>query len=459
MKTKALLAIALPILLSTQPIFAAGPSCDEYIRGPSDAQTQEEKATGVTRANLVSAATSALGFSDTVDISQYKGNTFLDIMRTVIKPKLDSYAKNGFTIVDKAAVFAALDKVSPKVRAQALKSVDKETLGKIADALQGQKVTLFNLPGKIADLKIAGADRYGLTTFFSLVSGGGVEIRLNSNTFADEVDYAKGDEPNAEQTGRGFGQGPNHLLDDASDKAYLQALQSVLMQSSPEETQALYTTLLQIIANCDTSGMAKLSPKSQTLLSDFLAIYVAEQDRHLMSDLRTHAWDISLLEVTLNAILQAGQSKMMVMYGGRLVDQFPKQAPGGQLSFDNLIPADLTAYWRFSVSSNPQFSKRSGINVARTDFLLQGKLVTKYMAEKFPVLVNNVERHFTGIILTGNVYDELNSYLISNKAPASITGVNDLVSDFVTFMMAVRANAQDITNEIVKNQPAAPTKN
>ncbi len=448
MKSNFILGFALSILFSAQPIFALGTICEDAFKSDESAQIRSNFAESVTSPKA------GLTYSDVVDVSKFTGITFLTLMKEQIKPELDSFAQKGFTIASAEDITAALNKVSSKVMNQALKAAGgAENLDQVAKALQGKNANLYTLPGMIADTKVK-VDRYGLSTFIALASGGGVEVKLNSQDCCFNVNYGTGTQAKDEMTGRSFGQrtehladdtseGTEHLADDASDKSYLQSLQNYF-KSAGENVDDFYKTLLMIIANSDPSNLTKVSGAGQSVLSDFTAIYVAEQDRHLMSGMKTHAWDVALLEVTLLSSFHAGQSKFMVMFDGKLVDKLPKQAPGGSPR-TNMKDADMTDWWQFSSNPDPASRNRSGINTTKKDFRTLETVISDFMRTNHPELVQNVERHFKGSAPGGNLYAKLTDFLINAQAPRSLADAEQLATDFSAFLSMVRKEADKIT--------------
>ena len=445
MRKNLFLALTLSTFLSSEPLLASVKACQDYINQDQTSQNED------LRDSIVQSTTNpALQFSTIVDVNQYKGVSFLTLMREKIKPELDQYASKGFVMAAKDAVVSALDLVSSKVKAQALKAAGTlDNLSKVVEALQGQTFTLYDLPTKIAETKVA-VDRFGLTTFLSLASGGGVEVKLTSKDCCYNVNYGTGTQAKDEMTGRSFGQGPGHLADDASDKSYLQSLQSYFTAAGPE-VNGFYKSLLQILTNCDTSGLAEISDQGQSVASDFIAIYVAEQDRHLMSDMKSHAWDVSLLEVTLLSAFQSGQSTFMTMFGGKLVDTVPVQEPGGKPR-TLTKKADMTDWWQFSSSSDPKSSNRSGINTTKSDFRALGKMISDYMSLNHPDIVQNVEKHFVGQATSGNLFEDLSNFLINEKTSRSIVDAEELIKDFSVFLGVVHAEANQMQSQQLQFQ-------
>lgn len=392
-----------------------------------------------------------LNYSTVVDINQYQGQTYFSIMEKVIKPSLDNYATQGFTVKNGNEVRQALRNIDRSVAQKAVQAAGGEDkLANLADQLSAQgKVTFYDLPNILSRLG-AGRGRYDLTTFFSLVSGGGVALKINSQNFAYNVNYGTGKTDKDEMTGRSYGQAPGRLALDASDKHYLQSLEN-FVRNPNENISDFYLSILSTLTNSDTSRVANLSALGQSIATDFIAVYTAEQDRHLMAHLRSHQWDDALLQVTLLSALHSGQRDLMVMYNGELTSQTQQQAPGCNTEERRSKRASLTDYWQFSRSTDPTNCNRSGINVTRKDFQALGKAISEYQRQAHPALVAKVESHFKGIKTGGNLFSELSSYLINFNTPEKLgSEAGALAQDFTNFLMQVRADANTTSNAIIQ---------
>ncbi|MES3038974.1 MAG: hypothetical protein V4736_13795 [Bdellovibrionota bacterium] len=414
-------------------------SSSEQWRMPAQSQTQF--------------ATDKLKFPTIYNVADFKGITFFTFMKETVKPSLDKYATEGFKVADSAQVIGVLKNVGQKVNKHAMAdSGGQSKLAKLADTLnkKGETVTLYNLPDKIAETRI-GKDRYGLSTFLALASGGGVAIRLDDKNYYYNVNYGTGKTDKDEMTGRSFGAGPIRDADDVSDKTYLGDLQEYVTTPNQDLT-AFYKNLFQILLNCDPSLYSTISPLGQNVTTDFLAVYTAESDRHLMSNLRSHPWDEALLEVTLLSAFHAGQSKIMVMFDGKLRDTVPKQAPGGEPR-TKMQQASMIDYWQFSSNPSPESKNRSGINVTRKEFRALEIAISKFERKNHPELVEKVEKHFAGVRTGGNVFAELSEYLINFKTPRQL-GPSDLelANDMTEFLMQVKKDANEITQFAMTSQ-------
>jgi len=290
-----------------------------------------------------------------------------------------------------------------------------------------------------------------------LASGGGVAVRMMDGVYAYNVNYGTGLVAKDAQSGRSFGEAAGRLARDASDADYLQMLERYV-RSSGENSAKFYRSMLEILTNNDVSTLAEVSDEGKIVASDFLAVYVAEQDRHLMVNLKSQHWDRALLEVTLLSAFHGGQSDVKVMYGGQLTGTTYKQVRN---CIDAKAPtpqkiakkAGMIDYWQFSSNTDPQNCKRSGINLTNREFRKLDRLISNYQRQAHPELVYKVERHFKGIHLTGGLIADLSNFLISYKTPKSFDQeALELPADFTRLLMQVRADADKITAEILQNQ-------
>lgn len=392
-----------------------------------------------------------LNYATVVNIADYKGSTFFALMQGTVKPALDIYAKKGFQVIRGSQVEAALKKVDAKVSRNAISDAGSvELLKKISDQLyqSGRFYTLYDLPSAI----VGGKDRYGLSTFYALVSGGGVAVKINDQNFAYNVNYGTGDVAQDEMTGRSFGEAPGRLALDASDAHYLQMLEKYV-RTSGDRVQDFYQSLLEILTNNDTSNFSRISNEGQAVASDFIAVYVAEQDRHLMANLQSHHWDQALLEVTLLGAFHAGQDKVAVMYNGLLTSTTEKQITGCSTNAKVQKAAGMVDYWQFSKSTDPKSCSRSGINVTNRDFRKLESKISYFEKNRNPQLVANVTRHFTNIQQTGNIFLDLSNFLINFKTARSFdVKTLQLSKDFTAFLMQVKKDANEISKSIVQGQ-------
>jgi hypothetical protein len=146
---------------------------------------------------------------------------------------------------------------------------------------------------------------------------------------------------------------PGRSLLDVSDKDYLTELAHYMDPGTTPDAGPMYTAILKVLTNCDASAFANLPTGGQVVATDFLTIYTAELNRHVMVNLdpKQHPWEIDLAEVTfLNSY---GAPSGMVMQKGALV------------------PGTATAYYAVG-------TKGSGIGETRADFVKLATRITQY---------------------------------------------------------------------------------
>lgn len=297
--------------------------------------------------------------------------------------------------------------------------------------------------------------------------GQGVELRLSSDVTTYHVKFEPYWEDKAERSGRSFSavgknqREPDYVA-DASYKHYLSSLQEVY-ERNPEELPNFYRAILGVIATCDASGFSKLRTKTKEVAADFVAVYVAEQYRHLLGGKgkqlgRSHNWDDALLQVTLLASFHAGQAEdgQGMYYEGRytsdvynqllydsqknkycLYKQFnhPKRAQSDRRGFQ------FIDYWQFNKKCD-----RSGVNVTRSDFQKMGKAITDWMSRSQRDVTGSLERDVRS---SSNLYQGIGRFFISNSAPETFGERGDLLVDkIVGFLASVNDNAADISESL-----------
>ncbi len=412
-----------------------------------------------------------LNYSTGFNLADNKGKTFLSLMFEKIKPAVDLYATQGFSIADESAVErlfrpANASKnsglVSDKVANAALKAAGtQKNLLQITANLNrsGKKFTLYTLPNAIASSATGRVDRFKLSTFLALASGGGVAVKINDTNFFYNVNYGTGKVDKDVQTGRSFGSSPVRSADDASDADYLKHLEQYITET--KDPSVLYKTMIEMLLASDARGYAKLSPLGQHIATDFLAVYTAEQTRKLMEFQnspykkgqwdKTKAWDRALLEVSLISALHAGQSKLQVMFNGVLTDTTLKQQQGGTLR-NKFQKATLVDYWQFSDSPCQGTRNRSGINITRNEFAKLGYEISEFQRKANPLIVRRLE------VLLGNqkeknLFRQLSNYIINLRTPKQLgPKAYEIAEAFAQFLAVVKKDGNAISNAIVAAQ-------
>lgn len=350
--------------------------------------------------------------------------TFLSFMEDRVKPAMDELATDGYDMCDSATVGQAYAASHSKVRGKVAGfggiTAVKGIVDRLNDRLDGRRVTLETLPAEIRAVA-SGVSSYDLANFLGLACGGGVRVDFYEGNYALNVHY----DVTEERSGRSFGVSGSRAANDASDKDYLDALQAY-SQSQPENLPEFYSALFGSLLKTDGSGFADVSPAGRAVLTDFLAVYIAEQARNLMDGSVTPHWDAALLEVTLLASFHAGQDNLALYY---------KNPGTGAVSFTDrtlrqracAIPsssktASLSDYWQFSRNINdPSNCKRSGINITKNEFRMLGGAITTYLRNNRPAVYNKVKAALGLTSNSTNLYYSLSKYLIGNGAPRRMT--------------------------------------
>lgn len=409
---------------------------------------------------LTFSAPNNLGCDNVIKFSDFKGMTYLSFMQEVVKPTLDEYATDGYVLKGKRDISKALSNVSSKVSRAAVSAAgSKEKLLEIAEELDGQTTNLYELPDLIASVK-PGVNRFKLATFFGLVSCGGAIIEYAPGHIAYNIHYGTGENDKDDRTGRSFGEGDARSADDASDKNYLKDLEEFGTEHSTSMDQ-FYKTLVSSLADSNPTGFTKISDHGKTLLTDFLAVYTAEQARNLMDGKISVHWDAALLEVTLLEAFHAGQDEIKLFY---------KDPYTGEVSFTNTVynqdtgcsetersqrSARVYDYWQFSASNDPSHCKRSGINITKREFRKLAEKITTYEKEHNPELVQSILEHIgSSSIAKKNVFYGISKFFINSNTEKSLGSrrSRDLASDFVAFLGQVKKDAMKITALIEKGE-------
>jgi len=261
-----------------------------------------------------------------------------------------------------------------------------------------------------------------------LASGSGTLVTIDAANYFYNVGYQK---PNV-KTGRSYAVASSRPLLDPSDKDYLTEMAAYLNPATTPDAGPFYTAILNVLAGCNASGYAALPASGQVTATDFLAIYTAELDRHVMVNLvpSTHPWEIDLAEVTF--LTSYGAASGMVMKNGALV------------------PGTAVAYYAVGTSG-------SGIGETRKDFVKLATAITAFesASQQHPELVNAI-LNLTPIsdpkILSQVKGDVFRRYLVYLNRPEFQGSIQSHSSDFVNAMAAflkqINADNSQITQYI-----------
>jgi hypothetical protein len=404
---------------------------------------------GTLHAVVNSAPTGAVllprGPDRTIDLSTLAGQTYLQTMQA-----------SGTGIFDKtetdygeAVTIANADKIAQDV-SQFDSKVSGQVFGMFKNGQADFQALMANIQGKSFSPQ---SIRAGLQPFIShanlkpganstiavdasadmalLASGSGTLVEIDGSNYFYNVGYQK---PNV-KSGRSYAVASGRALLDPSDRDYLTEMAAFLNPATTPDAGPFYTAILKVLTNCNASDYAILPASGQVVATDFLAIYTAELDRHVMVNLvpATHPWEIDLGEVTF--LTSYGAASGMVMKSGALV------------------PGTAVAY--FGVGTNG-----SGIGETRTDFEKLATKITTFESDphQHPNLVNAIltltpiQDKKTLAAVKGDVFRRFLVYLNRPEFQSNVQShATDLVTAMVALLKQISADNTQITQYIQSN--------
>lgn len=376
----------------------------------------------------------------TTILSTWKGKTLLDAMTS---PATGIYDRNkadnvaAVSIVGSADIMTDLSKFDPQIssKAAALFSNGQSDVSAIFGHLQGKMVTPQNIRAAltplIQDLKTASDKGLAvdvLADIALLASGSGTLVDLGSQNYFYNIGYTVP----VVKSGRSYAVSPSRPLLDPSDTYYLSEMDSVLGSSHAGVPDSFLGVVLNVILNCDSSGLSSLDAAAQTALIDFVAVYTAELDRHVMVKLvpSKDPWEIDIAEVTL--LSSYGSAAKMVMKNG------------------SLVAGSATAYYGTGTSGG-------GIGETRTDFMKLGTAITTYesLPGNHPDLVNKlveltpISSKTLLVQLKGDLFRRVLVYLNNPANQAAIEAhPNDYSAAMSAFLKQIRTDQSAITTYV-----------
>ena len=395
------------------------------------------------------------------------GQTFFELMskKGGIKDKLDQDYESSFEIADVDTLMEALDnfdhvdrKIAPKIKG------GKKGLKKLFEELAGTEAQVKGMYALVArTLKEQGllADPSssfnsltigGLVPLIAIGSGKGVLVQLDQENYCYNYGYAKGagkprgpnDTETREQndldrkTGRSFGASVERNAYDPSDKDYLKDLSKYFNKSSDKELSRFYRTLFEILLKVDTSGLQKLSADGQLLLTDFIAVYMAELTRHLMTGLTAYEWENALTEITLLAAYSASDD------GKTLYGEAADNESGRELVDSSSLDVEDRMVGFFGIGT--QGTGLDGRNKKRRHNLTQQ--IVKAQSKLNPDLVSEIS-DLVGVKKGADIYDETMEFVNNYRTQDTVRqNADELIDAWVRFAMDTRKNAAKISKMI-----------
>jgi hypothetical protein len=385
------------------------------------------------------------------NLSDYQGETFLTFLYEQLKLTLDEVATKGYEVASPKDIEAIYEYVDTKIQSGVDRNGGIEKIKKLAGELQGQKVTMNDLPQKIAEAdRSLSKARYDISTFLGLASGGGAVVKFYKDNYSYNVHY----DTTNEKSGRSFSVGPTRPANDVSYKVYLDDLDAYARKEGTENLSQFYEAVLETLLDSNSGNYANVIPDGQTTLSDFLSVYIAEQTRNLMDNNVTPHWDAALLEVTLLASFHAGQSSFKLIYfnpatqetsfTGTVMEQARCEVPTRSRK------ATMRDYWQYSRRVDDEKNcGRSGVNITKDEFRKLETEITSYMRENNPKVVQAVEKAMGIKTGTKNLYQALSQFIVNGDADSQLGNkAYAIAKAWTKFLDEVTASADGITKEI-----------
>jgi hypothetical protein len=394
----------------------AGCVADE-LEPPATLDVDDDKADGAG-----TPAGAPIAMQHAIELDRFDGAPFLLVMLDTdgIKAQLDDDYITTYPISAWSIARPAIQSFDGKVVRKLTRSFSTDTgMHDLVTALDARSFTPATIVGVLGSASPKPSDVYTVGEVLAMASGAGTLVVLDDHNYIYNYGYKSGTSFKDVMSGRSFGASPGHKANDASDTFYLGELGKLLANDA--DTASFYQTLFEILTRSHVAGLAKLPALGQTVATDFLAIYTAESDRHIMSHLGGHAWENDLAEVTM--VSAWGTAVGKVMTDGHIVDGVPKD------------------YWAMSATTT-----RSGIGETRADRRALQRLITSYERTAHPELVANIEA-ITGAstdVFRG-VMEYLNDprFLADHDALKAIRGA-DLTAATVAFLHQIHADAADM---------------
>ena len=385
------------------------------------------------------------GADRTIDLSSFAGQTYLQAMQASGSGIFDkTQADDGanVTIASADQIVADVNQFDSKVSQQVFGMFKngQADFQSVMSKVQGKSFSPQTMRGGIhpfisrSNLKASASPNIAVDASADmalLASGSGTLVTIDPANYFYNLGYQK---PNV-KSGRSYAVASGRALLDPSDRDYLTEMAAYLKPVTTPDAGPFYTAILKVLTSCNTSDYATLPAPAQVTATDFLAIYTAELDRHLMVNLvpSTHPWEIDLAEVTF--LTSYGAPSGMVMKNG------------------SLVPGTAVAYFAVGTSG-------SGIGETRKDFVKLGTQITTFESgpQQHPELVNAIV-NLTPISdskllfqVKGDVIRRYLVYLNRSEFQSNVQShSSDLVNAMVRFLKQINTDNGQITQYIHSN--------
>lgn len=378
------------------------------------------------------ACPAALNMKESLNIDDFYGSTFYEFMTDSagVKASLDADYVAKFKIANHETILKAAknfdDDVYKKISRQFARG--ENGLSALVDTIQGKIATPADLSTSIRTALPKFAKNRSsvplgaliIAPLIAMASGAGTVVHIDDHNYYYNFGYKSGEDAGDEKSGRSFGASYDHNALDVSDVYYLNELTSYFKTTA--DSSQFFRVLFNVLTNCDTTNYGKLSTSGQTVLTDFIAVYTAEQDRHIMGDMRSHPWENDLTETTMMSAYTVNTGKIMA---------------NGQ--YINGIPKDF-----FAVG----VSGRSGLGVGRKDRMKLQTEISKVMWKIHP----DVTERLAKLIRAKKDTDLFHGLMLFINNPRGQDLVReraeDLVSTVVEFLQKMREDSARIDASI-----------
>lgn len=383
-----------------------------------------------------------------------KGSYF-DLMtaKKGIKAAIDYDYQHEFTVGSVQSVREGSKSFDPRVVNKILGFFKDgpKGLDQLVAALSGQRATpdsirpmigkILNSQKLLKNPSQGGLAPFVIAPFLTMTSGGGVAVALYPGSYFYNYGYKPGSTDKTEldehvKSGRSYGAGPKHGALDPSDKDYLRELSVYFTSASDQEIEQFYRTMFQLLTKTDTNGFERLSDLGQTTLTDFMTIYTAELDRHLMTRLTSHEWENALAEVTLLASFSTSNDGMTFD-----VPADANNSAGRKVVPSSQVRPDMRMVGFFGIGT-----QGTGLDGRMKQFR-HGVTSKVAAAERRlnPKVVSNLEA-LMGLRAGADVIERVMDFLNRFQTQARVRQVSDqLTESMVQFLMQVRTDAKKIS--------------
>jgi len=239
------------------------------------------------------------GADRTINLSSLVGQTYLQAMQASGSGIFDkTEADNGaaVTIAPADQIVADVNQFDSKVSQQVVGMFKngQADFQSVMSKIQGKSFSPQTIRGGIqpfissANLKPNASPNIAVDASADmalLASGSGTLVTIDQANYFYNVGYQK---PNV-KSGRSYAVASGRSLLDPSDRDYLTEMAAYLKPTTTPDAGPFYRAMLRVLTNCNSSDYATLPASAQVTATDFLAIYTAELDRHVMVNSSGHA--------------------------------------------------------------------------------------------------------------------------------------------------------------------------